>query len=122
MKAKTVLRFYFSVDRLNTALDNLILAAACRVEGGTDGIIDLIEKKCELSYLWEYVDGIVASFDLEERATLEFYGCLRVGLDMLEPARGREVKRVVTKFARRARNISRFEKQMEILKSFWCLM
>ena len=62
MKYKRILKFYFAAERVERAIDNLILKLACgsanpAVEAAecAEKIIGLISAKRELSGLWAYL-------------------------------------------------------------------
>jgi len=129
MKSKQIIRFYFSADEINKALDNLILDKALKsanfgrsCEYYAERILALIGAKEELSKLWNYLDGVISSLTARERAVLKFYGESRVGLAGLTPSCMREVKRVTVKFARHARNIGRYGEGVKLVKRYYCLM
>lgn len=128
MKSKQLIRFYFSAGNINKALDNLILDKALKsanfgksCEYYAERILALIEAKEELSKLWNYLDGVVASLTERERAVLKYYGGLRAGVK-LAPSRAKEVKRVAVKFTRHARLIGRYGEGVRLVKEYYCLM
>lgn len=128
MKSKQLIRFYFSAGNINKALDNLILDKALKsvnwwksCEYYAERILSLIGAKEELSKLWNYLDGVVASLTKRERAVLMYYGGLRAGLTKLTPARAKEVRRVAVKFTRRARLVGRYGEGVRLVKEFYCL-
>ena len=129
MKSKQLIRFYFSADTVNKALDNLILDKALKSANHTrsceyyaERISALIGAKEELSKLWNYLDKVVSSLSPRERSVLKFYAGLRVGLSKLSLARAKEVKRVTVKFTRHARNIERYGEGVQLVKKYYCLM
>jgi len=129
MKSKQIIRFYFSADGINKALDNLILDKALKsadfgrsCEYYAERILALIGAKEELSKLWNYLDGVISSLTARERAVLKYYGGMRVGLTGLTPSQVREVKRVTVKFTRHARNIGRYGEGVKLVKRYYCLM
>ncbi len=129
MKSKQIIRFYFSADNINKALDNLIMDKALKsaafgksCEYYAERILALIDAKRELSRLWRYIDTVISSMTVQERAVLRFYGGLRVGLSWLTKARVKEVKRVTVKFTRRARRIENFNEGVRLVKEYYCLM
>ncbi|MDE6667986.1 MAG: hypothetical protein K2K38_06565 [Clostridia bacterium] len=129
MKSKQLIRFYFSADNINKALDNLILDKALKSANFTrsceyyaERISALICAKEELSKLWNYLDKVVSSLNQRERRVLKFYAGLRVGLSKLTLARAKEVKRVTVKFTRHARNIERYGEGVRLVKEYYCLM
>jgi hypothetical protein len=129
LNSKRVLRFYFSADNLNAAMNNLIEGCAClsrnEYEGwcAADKIIALIEAKRELSLLWGYLNGVMEKLEVDDISTLCAYALMRTGISKLNKDAQKNVRRVVTKFTRRARqNISRFEKGLKLLDSYYCLV
>ena len=129
MKSKQLIRFYFSADNINKALDNLILDKALKsanygksCEYYAERILALIDAKEELSKLWGYLDTVVSSLTERERSVLKFYGGLRTGLSRLTATRAKEVKRVTVKFTRHARLIGRYGEGVRLVKKYYCLM
>lgn len=129
MKSKQLLRFYFSAESMNRALDNLIIKnALSSVDCGRDGkyyadkICALICAKSELSSLWSYLDGIVRTFDKSEKTILRFYGTLRGGTTKLSIQNKREIKRVAVKFARRTRFLDRYSEGVKLVGKYYCLI
>lgn len=129
MKRKRLLKFYFSVERINRALDNLITENALRSADHTRGgeyyaekICSIICAKRELSLLWKYLDGIIEQFDEQEKTVLRYYGLCKKGGTALSENSRREVKRVLIKFARRSQNIFRFEEGIRLVNEYYCLM
>ncbi len=125
MKSKRILKFYFSADKLNGALDALIMAHACKFSGGgekyAEKIIKIIEAKRELSELWNYLDGVIGKLSESERRTLEFYGNLRVGIRRLGGDRVREIKRATIKFRRHASRLEKFNPALKLADEYFCL-
>lgn len=129
MKSKQLIKFYFSAENVNRALDNLILNKALKsanygrgCEYYAERIFALIDAKKELSRLWDYLDGVVSSLTEKERSVLKFYGGLRTGLSDLTLARAKEVKRVTVKFTRHARFLERYGEGVRLVKKYYCLM
>jgi len=129
MKSKRLLKFYFSAESVNRALDNLITENALASAGyGRDGvyyaekICALINAKRELSALWRYLDGVIGALSVDERAVLRFYGTLRGGTSKLSTQSRREIKRVTVKFTRRARAVGRYAEGVRLVGEYYCLM
>lgn len=129
MYGKRLIRFYFAADKLNGALDNLIIKNALNtrdyIRGGefyAERIIDIIGIKCELSRLWEYLDKVMAGLAEGERMVLEFYGGTRTGIKNLPDDWRREIKRTVVKFTRHARFIARYGEGVRLVKKFYALL
>lgn len=129
IKSKRLLRFYFNADRLEGALDNLIVTYACRSADCTKGgeywaekIIALIQTKKTLSALWVYLDGVLSAFKREESETLEYYALLRCGIKRLDGAKQREIKRLLIKFTRRLRSLDRFAEGVKLVGEYYCII
>lgn len=131
MKLKKLLRFYYSADSLNSALDNIIkgfaAAAATDVYRGCEyyfgKIAVVVEKKVGLSGLWRALDGIISKMSARDWETLGFYARLRTGTARLEEGVRREIHRAVVKFARRAgTSLDRFSAETDILNEYYCLI
>ena len=129
MKSKRLLKFYFSADSLNRALDNLITQNAlasenCYYSGEfyAERIIELICAKKELSALWRYLDGVISGFTDNEKNVLKYYGGMRGGTARLSAETVREIKRVTVKFKRRARSLDRFAEGIRLVNGFYALI
>lgn len=129
MKSKQLIRFYFSADDVNKALDNLILDKALKSanyeksgEFYAEQISEIIAAKRELSLLWAYLDGVMKIFSDKEIAVLKYYGRLRVGLSKLDTGVFKEVRRVLMKFRRRARGLERFGEGVRLVGEYFCLL
>lgn len=124
MKTKGILRFYFSADSLNEALDNLIMRLACAFDADgsklSERLCRIVGEKCDLERLWAELDDILVSFSKEERAALKGYSSRRAL--RAEGERGRFVKRTVIKFMRRARRLNGFGEEMATLGRYSCLV
>ncbi|MDE6504913.1 MAG: hypothetical protein K2L42_03495 [Clostridia bacterium] len=128
MKSKRLIRFYFSADELNRALDNLITVNALKIDDFSKGaeycaerILKLIQVKREFCALWRYIDGIMEGLSAEERGILRFYGTARCGIKSIGKERAKEVKRVTVKFGRRARRLERYAEAVRLLGEYYCL-
>lgn len=129
MKSKRLLRFYFCADKLNEALDRLMLAAACgsaeniyNCEVCAERIGGLIEAKYALSALWNYLDGVMKGFGGEDKAVLYGYALSRGGWARLGRERANAVRKVVVRFMRRAKYLSRFSSGAELVDKFYALI
>lgn len=126
MKSKRLIRFYFSADKLERALDNLIITNAFKTgidaEECAGNIIEIIEVKKRLGELWQYLDGIISGLSERERGVLEFYGRTRIPLSALDIPRRRAVRRVVMKFCRRARFTERFGEGVRLVGTYYALL
>jgi hypothetical protein len=123
------LRFYFSADSLNTAMNNLIEGCACLSREEYDGlrcadkIIKLIEAKRSLSLLWGYINGVMEGLCEGDITTLCAYALMRTGISKLGESERKNVRRAVTKFTRRAvRNISLFSDGLRLIDNYYCLL
>lgn len=129
MKSKRLIKFYFCADKLNAAMDRLILAAACRSADdiynygkSADRVVELIDAKYTLSGLWQYLDKVMQGFGGEDKATLYGYAFSKGGWARLGRERGNAVRRVVVRFMRRAKYIYRYSEGAELLDKFYALM
>ncbi len=126
MKVKRLLKFYFCADGLDGALNNLIMRRALNLEcsalAAAEGICDLLEEKSELSRLWGYMNRVMAGMPRGEAETLKSYALLRTGFSRLTEDMRKEYKRVTVKYFRRARNVVRYEKAIELINKYYCLI
>ncbi len=130
MNGKRILRFYFSADSLNAAMDNLIERAAFSSRDiYRDGdyyaekIIAVIEAKRQLSLLWGYLNAVVSGLPERDEQILASYAMMRTGLSKLSPDGEREVRRALIKFVRRAkRGIDRFGAGLKIVDECYALI
>ena len=128
MKVKRVLRFYFSAESLERAFDKLILSNACSsalVRGGyscAEEICNLVGEKQELSKLWGYLDGVMGGLSETERLSLENYAGMRCGIKKLCEMKQKEIKRAAMKFTRRARRLESFDKALNLVGKYYCLI
>lgn len=127
MNGKRVLRFYFSADRLNGALDNLILKGALRSQGeegevSAQKIIKLISAKRELSLLWGYMNGVMQSFSEEDELTLFRYAYMRCGISRLDGEERKRVRRVYVRFFRKAARLKNFGEALSLVNVYYALM
>ncbi len=113
VQLKKLLRFYFSADKLNTALDGIILQIA--VKSGSDlysggeryfeRISKILSVKTSLEELWGRLDSVIANMTERDRVTLSVYAAARAGTARLKEGERREMHRALTKFSRRAEGI-----------------
>lgn len=129
MESKRLLRFYFSVDRLDKALNNLITqkAISSAVHGSNGAEIGqemcvLIQAKKELSELWNYLDSILKAFSEDEIKSLHLYGTTKLGIKQLPLEAQRHIKKSVVKFTRRARNLDRYESGVRLVNRYYGLL
>lgn len=126
MKAKKILKFYFSADGLERHIGGLIMKLACDFSGNGDEaaekILTLIEEKRALADFWCYLDGIISKFSDSEKNALKFYAYLRRGVKSLPKDIYREIRRVATKFIRRARRLEGFSHEMGLVNNYYCVL
>ena len=128
VKIKKLLRFYFSADSLNRALDNIItrlaLASGEDVFSGceryAERIASVIEVKSELCGLWARLDQIIGAMTERDKFTLKRYAAMRTGP---VGADKREIHRAAVKFARRSGGLlSGSQNVYKILCAYQCLI
>ncbi|MGN0817583.1 MAG: hypothetical protein ACI4L9_01320 [Candidatus Coproplasma sp.] len=129
MNVKRLLRFYFSADKLNCALDNLIMRCACGSANSAAGgaacaerILELISAKRSLSLLWGYLNGVMQGFCEEDGELLLTYAYMRSGLTKLNKEDAKSFRRVTVRFSRRARNADRFTEGIRLVNSYYALL
>lgn len=129
MNVKRLLRFYFSADKLNCAIDNLIMHCACgsgkNCEDGEESaekIINLISAKRNLSLLWGYLNGVMQAFGEEDCNLLMNYAYIRCGFSSLGEEEKRRFRRVAVRFSRRAKNAERFVDGIKLINSYYALL
>lgn len=129
MSSKKLLRFYFRAQRINEALDNLIMRTACASadEGKTcesyaEKIISLIESKRKLCELWAYLDGVMETFDGGDKGVLLSYALSRGGYSSLPRDRANFIRRVVVRFMRRAKYLCRHEEAADIVSRYYAML
>ncbi len=117
VKTKKILRFYFSVDSLERAFDNLIIHRACATNTDTlataEELCSVIGEKMCLERLWAYLDGVMKTFSEEERGKLLTYSKNRLPSGSFD-------KNVVVKFTRRARAIPMYADCLTVLDKYYC--
>lgn len=129
MESKRLLRFYFTVDNLDKALNNLITQKAISsAQYGPNGEIigqemcALIQVKQELSELWNYIDGVLKDFSEDELKTLCLYGTIRVGIKQLPSETQKKIRRVVTKFSRHAKYLNQYQHGVRMVNRYYGLL
>lgn len=127
MKSKKLLRFYFRADKLNAALDNLIMRAACASATGNgeacaEKLIELIVEKSELSSLWAYLDEVMSTFGDGDRSVLRGYALSLGGYSGMERDRANAVRRVVVRFMRRAKYLYRHAEGAGLVVRYYVLL
>ena len=127
MTSKKLLKFYFGAQRLNDAMDELLLRAACASATGGDAelcarqLCELIGCKCRLAELSSYLDGVMRRFGGGDRQVLLDYSRMRCGLSKLSADRKNEVRRVVVRFMRGARSLGRYAEALAVLNKYFVL-
>ena len=126
MKVKKFLKFYFCAEKLNGALDNLIMknAAYPCTDGwaGAEKICSLIGEKQQLQKLWKYLDGIIAGLSERDFSSLEVYAKMRTGLKKLNRDERNALRRAVVKFTRRAKRLEDFGEGAALVIKYYCLL
>lgn len=130
LNSKKILRFYFSADNLNDAMNNLIDKYAYGSVDNTHGceyyadkVIELINKKDKLSLLWGYINGVMQGFSDYDASVLLAYSSMRVGISKLSKDVQKEIRRVVIRFSRKAeRGIARFDDAVRIVNEYYHIM
>lgn len=128
IKSKRVLRFYFKAEEMNSVLDNLILAAACRSAEEYAGeeyaikILGLISAKDELAALWQRLNGVITNLSPAEQGILKSYALLRCGIRRLGAEKQREIRRAVIKFSRHARGVERCAEGLRLVGEYYCFL
>ena len=127
LKGKSILRFYFSADSLNGALDNLILKQALHSEGDegeacAQRIIKLIEAKRELSLLWGYLNGVMQLFSEDDELVLFRYAFMRCGISRLDDEERKRVRRVYVRFFRKAVRLKSFAEALSLVNAYYALI
>lgn len=123
LKDKRILRFYFSAENLDAALDSLILKEGLRSVGApccdcADKMIALISAKMQLAELWSYLDGVMRALPEGDVAVLRTAALSRRGRKEYPESERREVKRATVKFFRRARRLACFESALRLVNSY----
>ncbi len=118
MKVKMLLRFYFSAQRIDAAINNLIFtqarAPSAFVGGGEaamEKIIYLIADKDALGDLWAYLHQVMTAF-VQDEQVLRAYAFRRKREDALL------TRRVVMRFRRHAWGYARFSEALKILPQY----
>lgn len=110
MKVKKLLKFYFTAERAERLIDNLICKKASSVSftrsacDCAEEVADLVKKKAEMCAFYFYVSGVLNLFSEEERQTLKKYAFGRT--DACDETELRTARRLALKLARRLRGCS----------------
>ncbi len=129
MKIKRLLKFYYSAERLNSALDNLMLKLALSsaqsdksCEFYAEKIIAVGEVKRELAELWGRLDGYMRGLTERDKATLKTYAFARVGAKKTGGIPEKEIHRAAVKFSRRAAGLlNSCQRAYKTLCAYYCL-
>ena len=127
MKAKRLLKFYFSAGNLDSVLNAAITQTA--LAAGRDGygnceeyadkMCSLIYTKSRLAQVWARLDGIISAMTERDKCTLKLYAAMRRGP---EESERKELHRAVVKFMRRAGGILADNKVYALLGAYCCLI
>lgn len=105
---KKLLRFYYSAEGVNDALDGVISRLAFSSwrdpyggEHSFDEVSRVVEIKAELSGLWAELNGVISAMTERDRQSLERYARLKTGIGALGEGERKELHRVLVKFTRR---------------------
>ena len=126
MKAKRILKFYFSAEGIERHIDELILKRACNFGGETDDtaeeICELIGEKLKLARLWKYLDGVMVKLSEDEKKYLMYYAYLRQGLKSQPPELYRIMRSTIAKFTRHARRLESFFEESMLVDKYYYVM
>lgn len=127
MKIKRVLKFYFYCDKLEEAINRVMLRRACSSssragEDAAEDMLEIISDKRELCKLYAYVDGIMKKLPESDVKTLYEYSSLRSGVNALPNDMRKAVKRAAVKFVRRARCLERYAQSIAVLGRYYALI
>ncbi len=129
MTSKKILKFYFRAEELNRAVDRLIVRTACASAGGGYGgehyaerIIALIGAKKKLGCLWAYLNGVMSSFGEEDKLILRGYALGSRGYSGLVREEANAIRRVVVRFMRRAKYLSRHGEGVELIDKYYAFL
>ncbi len=118
---KKLLRFYYSAEGVNEALDGVILRLAISswrdaygVEHSFEEISRVLEVKAELTSLWAELNAVISAMTEIDGRSLEAYANLRTGIGALEEGERRELHRALVKFKRRLGTLA--ERRSEAVK------
>lgn len=126
---KRLLRFYYSAENLNAAMDSAIerlaVQSADSYIGGeyyAEKISLIVAEKSELSALWGYLDTALS--DIGERGgALKHYAAARHGVESFGKAEEKAVRRAAAKFARRiSRGICAYRAGVALVDEWYCIM
>lgn len=123
-----MLKFYFSADRLEKGLNNLILKNALsssryNAEECADKIIRLIFAKQQLAELYAFIDVQLKRFDEAEVSVLRDYALMRGGISKICKNKRREIRRLIARFSRRAeRGTARYLQALKYVGEYYCLL
>ena len=129
-KLKQILRFYFSADSLNKALDAIIENIALNSwKDGYDNakyftrINSVVEVKGELSDFWARLNGVMLTLTDRDLATLKGYARLRSGISRLDEDGKRELHRAVVKFSRKTAGLlNNSDRALKCISAYYALI
>ena len=122
------MRFYFTADKLDRALDGLILSITEKAAEGVrnceyyaDKICAVIEDKAELKKLWNYLNNVISEFGVKEAEILKFYALSHKSIVKLPENVRKSVKSAAVKFSRRAYAVKAYEREVKVADKYCCL-
>lgn len=126
MELKNLIRFYFSVDKLNESLDKLWAKRVWKWgktnssswQSLENSLNEILSDKCSLGELWGYLDTVFEDFKSEEINMLEQYAFMRIGLRQLDRQRQLSIKAATSKFKRKATKLINYADCIEILNKY----
>jgi hypothetical protein len=111
---------------MNNLIEGLACASYEEYEGcnySAERIIKLIAAKRDLSLLWGYINGVMEKLTDSDLAVLCAYALMRKGISALTDEQRKNIRRVVTKFTRKAKpNLARFSDGVKLVDNYYCLM
>lgn len=129
MNTKKLLKFYYSADKLNAALDRRIdrYAYSSDVYRGceyyAEKICRVIEEKRCLAAFWEYLDRAMRVFCEEDGERLKKYATMRRGITCESAEEKKSYRRVLVRFTRKVgRGLARFERAEKLVGAYYCLL
>jgi len=128
VRTKLILRFYFSVDKLEQSLNNIIMRKACTPSNASADycsvqIIEIINDKVRLARLWDCLYSFLCKFSQKELNALSLYALMRNGVYQLPEKEYKEVNRLRAKFLRRAKSsVEKMKVELETLYKYSALL
>ena len=131
MRYKHLLKFYFFADGLNEVLDALtvriaISSADCfkSCESYAEQIGAVIEAKCKLGELWQFLDGAVGSMKEGDKNVLFAYAASRSERGAYaSDSEAKALHRALMKLSRRVSGrLEKYAEQVNVLSKYYCLI